>query len=240
MNDLKEFRRVYWGKMPKDSPPDEYSSESGNPFQMIVDEETYKKVKNSENGIRMWQYGYTKLKEEMKALEMKLTGQNFFSHNGLFIVAISDNSTALVAKSSTIITYNGTEQPSGVIEAIQEAVVSLSEIFDVEPERINIPLDSLPEDWTWEKVIEILHKLSSRECPDFADVYEVSEFARLCESKAFVYSDGDGAYCYRDGETMFELNYPVSTYLLGKFATPSEQHKLHPPPYATHVAWYNK
>jgi len=53
--DRVAFCKVFWDNEKKRNPsgatPDEYSRESGDPYIMDVDVETYKKVKASKNGI---------------------------------------------------------------------------------------------------------------------------------------------------------------------------------------------
>ncbi len=64
--DRKEYLKRFWETEKKRNPsgrtPEEYSCESGSPFVMDVDEETYRKVCESENGIMMWQSDYSKIK----------------------------------------------------------------------------------------------------------------------------------------------------------------------------------
>lgn len=50
--DLEQFIDEYWVGMPREV-PEIYSRPCGEPYKSKVDEETYKKVKESKNGIRL-------------------------------------------------------------------------------------------------------------------------------------------------------------------------------------------
>lgn len=49
--DRVAFCKKYWAKMPKDHIPDDYSREDGTPYSCKVNEEVFKEVNASRNGI---------------------------------------------------------------------------------------------------------------------------------------------------------------------------------------------
>jgi len=60
--DSKEFVKGYWSRMP-DYVPDEYSRPAGRPVKAYVSKTLYEMIKESENGIRLWN---SKENEEVK------------------------------------------------------------------------------------------------------------------------------------------------------------------------------
>jgi hypothetical protein len=67
-SDRQAYVKDFWEKERKRNPsgktPDEYSCESGKPFVMDVDENTFTKITKSKNGIMLWQVDYTDLKKQ--------------------------------------------------------------------------------------------------------------------------------------------------------------------------------
>jgi hypothetical protein len=51
--DFKGFVEQYWSKMPDDV-PDEYSRPAGGPEIAYVTQKLYKKIQESDKGIRLW------------------------------------------------------------------------------------------------------------------------------------------------------------------------------------------
>lgn len=60
--DRDTYIKEYWDTMPDDV-PDEYSRPAGSPALIEVDDDTYDKVKQSKNGIRLWSDAYRQLKK---------------------------------------------------------------------------------------------------------------------------------------------------------------------------------
>lgn len=55
--DRRQYIEDYWSSMP-DEAPDEYSRPCGEPYWRDVDDETFKKVMESTNGVREFRASY--------------------------------------------------------------------------------------------------------------------------------------------------------------------------------------
>ncbi len=58
--DFQRFLKQYWNDMPK-SVPDEYSRPAGNPVTAYANQELYKRIQQSEHGLRLWKGKETEL-----------------------------------------------------------------------------------------------------------------------------------------------------------------------------------
>ena len=65
--DYKKYIERYWSKMP-DKTPSEYVRNDSNLKEVVISESLYKKVKKSEDGIRLWDFEVDKLKENNEIL----------------------------------------------------------------------------------------------------------------------------------------------------------------------------
>lgn len=53
ISDMDKYIKEYWDSMP-DYVPDEYSKPEGNPTEIEINEKLFEKVKESKNGIRLY------------------------------------------------------------------------------------------------------------------------------------------------------------------------------------------
>jgi hypothetical protein len=51
VEDIQLYVKAYWSEMP-DKVPDEYSMPLGQPYETLVDSETYKRISDSPHGVR--------------------------------------------------------------------------------------------------------------------------------------------------------------------------------------------
>jgi hypothetical protein len=67
-SDRVAYYEEYWERErkrnPGDAVPDEYTSESGHPTVIDVDDELYERVKQSKNGIELTESQYTELRKK--------------------------------------------------------------------------------------------------------------------------------------------------------------------------------
>lgn len=65
--DCKNYIETYWKSMPK-STPSVYERPDSNVREVMISDKLFKRIENSDNGIRLWQSEFNSLKESNEIL----------------------------------------------------------------------------------------------------------------------------------------------------------------------------